>query len=165
MKDKITKYIKEMALFFIIMFIFANILSFYRSGDLDKNKLYLSTVTLSNNTSYTLPINEPVLIYFWGTWCPICKVQSPNIETISKKFNVLTVVLKSGSDNEIEEHLKSRGLHFKVLNDHDGSFTQKFKVSIFPTTIIYDKKGNELFSDVGYTSTLGLWFRMWWASL
>ncbi|MDD5372548.1 MAG: protein disulfide oxidoreductase [Sulfurimonas sp.] len=164
MKDKITKYLKEIALFFIIITIFANILSLYRSGNLNKNALDIQTVTLMNNSSYTLPKNEPILIYFWATWCPICRAESPNIETISKKFNVITIALKSGDDSKIDKYLKNKNLSFKVVNDDDGSITKKFNISVFPTTVIYDKEGNVLFSDVGYTTTLGLWFKMWWAN-
>lgn len=165
MKDKIVKYFKEIILFFLVMIIFANILSFYRSNDLNKEALNVSTVTLLHDKPYILPNNEPILIHFWASWCPTCKVEAPNIQTISEKYNVLTVALKSGSDSEIEEYLKSRNLNFNVVNDKDGFFVDKFGVMIFPTTIIYDKNGKVIFSDVGYTSTLGLWFRMWWASL
>jgi thioredoxin-related protein len=42
---------------------------------------------------------------------------------------------------------------------------QKFRISILPTIIIFDKDGNEIFSDVGYSTTFGLWIRMWWATL
>ena len=164
MREKIAKYAKELILFFIIMSIFANILSFYRSSDLNKDRLNLSSVTLLNNQSYTLPKNEPIMIYFWGTWCPVCKMQSKNIETVSKKFNVLSIAVKSGSNIEIEEYLKSQNLSFRVFNDQYSSMAQKFRISIFPTIIIFDKDGNEIFSDVGYTTTFGLWIRMWWAT-
>jgi thiol-disulfide isomerase/thioredoxin len=122
-------------------------------------------VTLLNNKSYTLPKNEPIIIYFWGTWCPVCKMQSKNIETVSKNFNVLSIAVKSGSNMEIEEYLKSQNLSFSVFNDQDSSMAQKFRISIFPTIIIFDKDGNEIFSDVGYTTIFGLWLRMWWATL
>lgn len=163
MKNKIIKYIKEILIFFILMTIFANILSLYRSNNLNKEALNISSVSLLHDSLYTLPKNEPILIHFWATWCPTCKAEAPNIETISENYNVLTIALKSGSDTEIEEYLKSRGLNFKVVNDIDGAITEKFGVSIFPTTIIYDKNGEVFFSDVGYTSTFGLWLRMWWA--
>ncbi len=165
MREKIAKYAKELILFFIIMSIFANILSFYRSSDLNKERLNLSSVTLVNNQSYSLPKNEPIMLYFWGEWCPVCKMQSKNIETVSKKFNVLSIAVKSGNNIEIEEYLKSQNLSFRVFNDQDSSMAQKFKISIFPTIIIFDKDGNEIFSDVGYTTTFGLWLRMWWATL
>lgn len=165
MKHKLTKYLKEALLFIVVMTIFANILSFYRSSDLNKEPLNLKEVTLLGNTIYKVPQNEPVLIHFWASWCPTCKVEAQNIETISKSFNVLTIALKSGSDKEINEYLKSRNLTFKVVNDSSGEITGRYSVSVFPTTIIYDKEGNEVFSEVGYTSTLGLWLRMWLAGI
>jgi thiol-disulfide isomerase/thioredoxin len=164
MREKIAKYAKELTLFFIIMSIFANILSFYRSGDLNKDRLNLQSIELLNNRQYVLPKDGPILIYFWGTWCPICKMQSKNIETISNYFNVLSIAVKSGDDEQIKEYLKSRDLDFATINDYDGSLAKKFGVTIFPTVIIFDKDNNEVFSDVGYTSTIGLWFRLFFAS-
>ena len=164
-KDKIKKYAKEIALFFLIMTLFANIVSFYRSSELNKISLDTKTLSLLNDTSYRFEKHKPVLLYFWATWCPSCKMQSSNIESISKKFNVLSIAIKSGDDKQIEEYLKKSNLSFRVHNDTDGEIAKKFNISVFPTTIIYDKKGEIFFSDVGYTTTFGLWLRMWWAGL
>jgi thiol-disulfide isomerase/thioredoxin len=164
MKDKAIKYIKEIILFVLVMTIFANALSLYRSNDLNKEALNISSVLLLNNTSYALPKNEPILIHFWATWCPTCKAEAPNIQTISENYNVLTIAVNSGSDLEIEEYIKSRNLNFMVVNDTDGKMANKVGISVFPTTIIYDKNGEVFFSDVGYTTTLGLRLRMFLAS-
>ncbi|HEY9204162.1 MAG TPA: redoxin family protein, partial [Sulfurimonas sp.] len=126
MKHKLTKYLKEALLFIVVMTIFANILSFYRSSDLNKEPLNLKEVTLLGNTIYKVPQNEPILIHFWASWCPTCKVEAQNIERISKSFNVLTIALKSGSDEEIEEYLKSRELTFKTVNDGNGEITGRY---------------------------------------
>jgi len=165
MRDKIKKYIKEIALFFLVMTIFANAISLYRSSDLNKESLQLENITLINNLSYTLKKDRPTLIHFWATWCPICKAEASNIQTISEHFEVLTIALNSGSDSELMEYLQSRDLNFNVINDKSGSISQKYGVSVFPTTIIYDKNADVVFSDVGYTSTFGLWLRMWWADI
>jgi len=165
MKDRVKKYIKEIALFFLVMTIFANAISLYRSSDLNKESLQLENITLINSVPYTLKKNRPTLIHFWATWCPICKAEASNIQTISEHFEVLTIAINSGKDSELKEYLKSRSLNFNVLNDKSGSISQKYGVSVFPTTIIYDKNGDVIFSDVGYTSTFGLWLRMWWAGI
>lgn len=157
-KDKIKKYAKEFTLFFLIMTLFANIVSFYRSSDLHKNSLDTELLSFFEG-------EKPVLLYFWATWCPTCKMQSSNIELISKKFNVLSIAVKSGDDTQIEEYLKKSNLNFRVHNDADGEIAKKFNISVFPTTVIYDKKGEVFFSDVGYTTVFGLWLRMWWANL
>jgi len=164
MKNKIKKYIKEIFLFIIFMTIFANALSLYRSTELNKIQLPLDSVTLLDNIKYELPKNKAIMLYFWGSWCPVCKVEAGNIQRVSKKYEVLTIALKSGSDNEINNYLKENNLDFKVINDDNGYLTSKFNISVFPTTIIYDKDKKVVFSDVGYTSTWGLYLRMWWAS-
>lgn len=163
MKNRVIKYIKEILIFILVMTIFANMLSLYRSNELNKEALNISSVTLLNNEHLTLPKNEPILVHFWATWCPTCKIEAPNIQTISKHYNVLTIAIKSGSDSDIGEYLRERGLNFNVVNDIDGKIAEKFGISIFPTTIIYDKDGKVFFSDVGYTTTLALLFRMFLA--
>ena len=163
MKEKIKKYLKEFVLFIVVMTIFANAISLYRSLDLNKEPLTISSITTLDDKKYSIPIDKHIMIHFWATWCPTCKAEAGNIQTISENFEVITIALKSGSDKEIREYLTSRDLNFKVINDKDGYLTNKFGISIFPTTIIYNKDRDVVFSDVGYTSTWGLWLRMLWA--
>jgi len=163
MKEKIKKYTKEFILFFIVMTIFANALSLYRSQDVNNAPLSISTINILNNQSFTLDKSKPILVHFWATWCPTCKAEASNIQTISDNFQVLTIALKSGTDEEIQNYLNDNNLNYKVVNDRDGSIVSKYDVSIFPTTIIYDKNQEVVFSDVGYTSTWGLWLRMLYA--
>lgn len=165
MKDKLKKYIKEIFFFIIFITIFSNVLSLYKSIGLNKEPLHKSSISTLKGTNCTIPIEKPVLVHFWATWCPICKAEAGNIQTISENFEVITIAVKSGSDKDIEEYLTSHNLNFKVVNDEDGYITHKFNISVFPTTIIYDKNRDVVFSDVGYTTTWGLWLRMLWADL
>ena len=58
--------------------------------------------------------------------------------------------------------MQEKGLSFKVLNDKDGEWGRVFKIEVFPTTFIYDAKGELRFTEVGYTSTAGLLARLEW---
>jgi thiol-disulfide isomerase/thioredoxin len=160
MKDKIKKYIKEGIFFIIILIIIVNSISYYKSLDLNKNKLDIQTFTLLDNNKYTLVKNKPILIHFWATWCPICKVEAPNIQKLSKDYEVITIAVQSGSKKEIEEYLAENKLTFNVVEDKDNFYSQKFNIKVFPTTLIYDKDKNLKFSEVGYSTTVGLYSRM-----
>lgn len=156
MKEKIKHYLKEITIFFIVMVVFANLISFYKANDLNKEPLHIN---------YSYNKSKPILIHIWASWCPTCKLESSNIQSISKDYQVLTFAVKSGSDEDIKSYMDENSLDFKTINDYDGNYARQFNVSAYPTTFIYDKDQNLMFSEVGYTSTLGLRLRMWYASL
>jgi thiol-disulfide isomerase/thioredoxin len=137
-----------------------NAMSYYRSLDLNKDRLNIESFTLLNNTEYSINQNKPLLIHFWATWCPVCKFEAPNIEKISKDYEVITIAVQSGSKEEIEKYLLEHKLSFKVVNDKDGTYSRMFNIKVFPTTLIYDKDKNAKFAEVGYTTTAGLYSRM-----
>lgn len=159
------KYIKEIVSFVIILTILANIISYYKSTDLNKDTLDFTSVKLLDDTLYDIAKQKPILIHFWATWCPICDVEASNIQKISNNFEVITIAVDSTSTKEIKNYLEKHNLSFKVINDLDKQYAKKFNISVFPTTFIYDKHQNLIFSEVGYTSTIGLYLRMIWASL
>ncbi|WP_417326315.1 protein disulfide oxidoreductase [Halarcobacter sp.] len=160
MKEKLKKYLKEIIVFVVVLTVAANAFSYYRSQDLNKEKLDLQTVTLLDGSLYTLPSDKPVLLHFWATWCPTCKFEASNIEKISKDYEVITVAVQSGTKEQIQNYLDEHKLSFKVINDEDGFYSRKFNIQAFPTTFIYDSKKRLKFSEVGYTSTFGLYARM-----
>ncbi len=55
---------------------------------------------------------------------------------------------------------KEHNLNFKVINDVEGVWAKRFKVEAYPTTFIYDSKGELRFTEVGYTTTAGLLARL-----
>ncbi len=165
MKKKLLHYIKETLFFILFITLFANAISFYKSIDLNKESLSLQKVQLLDGSFELIDEKKPILIHFWATWCPTCKLEAQNIESISKNYNVLTIAVNSGSDEDIKKYLDEHALHFKVINDTHSIYANEFQIAGYPTTFIYDKNKNLVFSEVGYTSTFGLYLRMWWASL
>lgn len=165
MKQKILSWIKELLLAIVIIALVLNIVSFLKKPELASTHLphfEFTTTTQKKVTSQNYR-GKPLLIHFWATWCPACKLEASNIETLSKNYQVITVAIDSGIDDEINEYLKKRELSFDVINDNEGRFASQFSVASFPTTFIYDRDGEIKFSEVGYTSTLGLRLRMWLA--
>lgn len=160
MKEKIKKYFKETIIFVVMLTIAMNAMSYYRALDLNKEKLDIKSFKLLDNSEYFVSKNKKILVHFWATWCPTCKFEAANIEKISKDYEVITIAVQSGTRKEIQKYLDDNDLTFKVVNDEDGFYSRKFNIKVFPTTFIYDKNGNQKFSEVGYTTTAGLYSRM-----
>ncbi|WP_418640559.1 redoxin domain-containing protein [Sulfurimonas sp. ST-27] len=163
MLKKMKHYLKEIIFFVITMTLFANALSLYRSQDLSQSPLTVDSFKLINNQEYQVVKNKPVLVHFWASWCPTCKLEASNIEFLSHYFEVITIAVKSGSDEKLQKYLDENNYTFKVVNDKNGKLSSIFHISGFPTTFIYDKHKKLVFSEVGYTSTPGLYLRMLWA--
>lgn len=163
MNQKVKKYIKEFIKYSVILIIALNIVSFYKSQDLNKDKFLYEAFELIDSSTYTLDESRPLLVYFWATWCPICKFQSPNIEELSKQYQVITFASQSGTKEEIQKYLKENNFTFKVIDDSYNDFAYRFNIKAYPTTLIYDRNKNLKFSDVGYTSSFSLKLKMWWS--
>jgi len=159
---KIRSTIKEITIALVLLFIVSQLISYIRAPDLGSNQLPQIKATLIDGTTFSTRKGKPLLIHFWAISCPACKLEAPNIETVSKEYDVLTIAVNSGSDEAVRTYMKEHGLDFNVLNDRDGVWSKKFKIEVFPTTFIYDAKGTLRFTEVGYTTTAGLLARLEW---
>jgi len=144
---KIKKYVKEIVFLGIALFIVSNLVSFYKA----------SNVKVSDGVCE----GGADIVHFFATWCPVCKVEAPNINQVAKDFFVVGVAVKS---LDIEEYMEKNNYTFAFIEDKDGAIAKEADIQVFPTTITCkDKK--VLWVDVGYTSTLGLYLRAFLARL
>jgi len=110
---------------------------------------------------------KPLLLHFWASWCPVCKLEQDSISAIAepgvnKDFQVLTIASWSGSEAEVMQYMQQENLHFPVLVDQDGSIAKLYGVQGVPSSFVLDARGVIQFVEQGYTTQTGLWLRLWW---
>jgi thiol-disulfide isomerase/thioredoxin len=110
------------------------------------------------------------LVYFFGTWCPICRFTSPAVDAIAQDYPSIGVALSSGTDQQISDFMVQNNHQFDVLNDdldinHNGKISQAWGVQAVPAFYILDSQNNIVFVTSGASSQWGLRLRLWWASL
>jgi thiol-disulfide isomerase/thioredoxin len=156
------RILREVLLFAVIIFIVSTALNYYRAPELDSDTLPTIQATLIDGTAFDTATlkGKPLLINFWGTWCPVCAQEASNIEALSKRYTVLTIAVNSGSNEKIKAWMREKAVTYPVLNDASGRWARDFKVSIYPTIFIYDSKGQLKFTETGYSTTAGLLARM-----
>lgn len=103
------------------------------------------------------------LVVFWSVWCPVCKAEEGNIESVAVSWPVVSVAMQSGNADTVRKHLRERGLTQPALIDASGWLARDWNVRGVPTHFILDPAGNVRFRVVGYATTWGLKARLWWA--
>ncbi len=109
---------------------------------------------------------QPTLVYFWGTWCPICTYTSPTIDKLvmSANYPVVTIAIKSGSDRELQSYMQQNNYNFPIINDEDGTIFANWQGQVTPSYVIL--KDGEMTQ--GLTGIQPLWslkLRLWLSSI
>lgn len=107
----------------------------------------------------------PILVYFWASWCPVCRLEQGAIDTLARERAVITVAMQSGDDGAVRRYLAEHGLRMPVINDPQGALAAQWGVRATPTLFVVDRHGVIRFREVGYTTEAGLRLRLWWAGL
>ena len=161
---KIWYKLKEVSLLILVSIVALNIIGIIRAPSLE----YLPQIDVRSIDGVTVDNNsfkdEVTVLHFWATWCPTCRVEISNLDSIAKESRVISVAVKSGDDLELKKYLQEHNLSLLVLNDRDGKLAKKFDITVFPTTLIIDSSSKVFFTQSGYISTIGLKFRLWLAS-
>lgn len=110
----------------------------------------------------------PVLVYFWGSWCPICDQTSPAVSDIAAASSgggsrVISVALASGSDQTVMDYLHRHQYVFTTLNDDSGAISQRWGVTVTPSFFYLNTKGEIVMVSAGLSSEWGIRIRLWLA--
>lgn len=104
---------------------------------------------------------KPVLVHFWATWCPVCRMGDQDIDAIAEDFHVVSVAMQSGGSREISSYMGAEGLDFPVVLDEHGHLASDWGVPGVPASFVVDREGQIRSSTLGYTTEIGLRARLW----
>ncbi|MBN2722010.1 MAG: hypothetical protein JXQ77_04260, partial [Campylobacterales bacterium] len=77
------KWAKEILLFLILFFLTSVVVNFIRQPEIPDNALRnLHYPIVGTREKYTPPISKPIIVHFWGIWCPVCKTEIANINSL-----------------------------------------------------------------------------------
>jgi thiol-disulfide isomerase/thioredoxin len=87
--------------------------------------------------------NKPVLMNFWATWCPPCRMEMPGLQSLYEEYGdkVDFVMINLGETKEtIQDFLVENEYYtFPIGYDTNNYYGNKFVMTSIPTTFIIGK--------------------------
>lgn len=133
-------------------------------------KVNNSEFSLKNQYNKCINLQEyrekKVILFFWQIWCPACVeeldvINKLYLELGNNEQDVILLTLTKPKTNEedvekieqekdktideIKEYIKTNNYVFPVLFDEKRTVFNEFGVTSYPTTIILDEEGNEIY--------------------
>ena len=91
---------------------------------------------------------QPVVISFWGTWCPPCRTEFPELIRVHEKHSQsgLYVLAVNGRDQErttkdVQQFADFFSVPFTIALDKRGSVRRAYRIEGQPTTVFIDATG------------------------
>lgn len=147
----------------LLVLVFA-LIQWWQSRDLARGAAPPLVGHLIDGTPYQLdPARGPVLVHFWASWCPICRLEQDSIDSIAADHPVITVATTSGTREEVAEYLAEHGLKMPVLMDEEGRIAAAWGLGGVPATFVVGPDGAIEHAAMGYSTEIGLRLRLWLA--
>jgi peroxiredoxin len=116
--------------------------------ELDDERRNQADFTLTDLTgkSWTLKQlrRKVVLVNFWATWCPPCRKEMPDLETLYTQFKDQGLVLLAISDEDagkVRPFVARQKVTYPILLDPGRKVNELFEVQGIPKTFVYDRSG------------------------
>lgn len=89
---------------------------------------------------------NPVLLFFWTTWCPFCRIELKALEhkypQLKKEGWEVLVINVAEPVYRVDNFLARYKFSFNVLLDADGKVASSYGLLGVPTYVVIDKKGS-----------------------
>ncbi len=115
------------------------------AADKERQKVDFTLTDLQGKT-WTLKElkGKVVLVNFWATWCPPCRKEMPDLNTLYLRFKDQGFVILAISDEEadkVKPFIAERSISYPVMLDPGRKVNELFQVQGIPKSFVYDRDG------------------------
>lgn len=95
-----------------------------------------------------------VILNFWATWCPPCRLEMPSMEKLYREFKdqglAVVAVNFMESREPILDFVKEQGFTYPILMDRMSRIAESYGVRRLPETVLIGRQGTLLAKSTGY---------------
>jgi cytochrome c biogenesis protein CcmG, thiol:disulfide interchange protein DsbE len=97
------------------------------------------------NVSLEAYRGKVVVMNLWATWCPPCRAEMPDLQTVASQYardGVVVVGVNQGeSAPRAAAFATALGIRFPIWLDQDQRYGRAYQALGMPTTVIVDRNG------------------------
>jgi peroxiredoxin len=85
-----------------------------------------------------------VVVNFWATWCPPCRKEMPDLESLYIRFKDQGLVVLAISDEDatkVKPFIAEHRFTYPILLDPGRKVSNLYQIEGIPNTFIYDREG------------------------
>jgi thiol-disulfide isomerase/thioredoxin len=86
-----------------------------------------------------------VFVNFWATWCPPCRAEMPDIESLYQEHKdkglVVIGIDISESEATVRQFVQRGGYSWTFVLDSDGAVAASYNIRAIPTSFFIDREG------------------------
>ena len=92
---------------------------------------------------------QPMLVYFWATWCKSCKQEVPELKALHEKYkgrNLQVIGISADNTDKVREFAKEYAINYTLLLGSNDAIALSKQlgntVGGLPFAVVIDAKGN-----------------------
>ncbi len=107
--------------------------------------------TLQTTTGEAVSLSDyqdhPVLVFFWASWCSVCKRTMPGLQSVYEDFGpegfeILAInTTYQDTFSNAENYFTSQGYSYTMLLDQNGSLSQVYQLHAVPLSVLIGPEG------------------------
>lgn len=95
-----------------------------------------------------------VLLNVWATWCAPCRFETPELQTLHKKyeakgFKVIGVSVDDTGIDGVKQFVTANKMTYPIVVDADGRIANLLRTTVLPTSVIIGRDGRIIWRKVG----------------
>ena len=95
-----------------------------------------------------------VVLNFWATWCPPCRLEMPSMERLYREFRgkglEVVAVNFMESAEQVRGFAEEQKLTYPMLLDKEGEIAGKYGVMRLPVTVLIGREGEVIAKAIGF---------------
>jgi len=95
-----------------------------------------------------------VLVEFWATWCPPCRMVLATLRRMEQSLqehDVAVLSINQGeSADQVRQFIATEGTPFHVVLDPDAAVSRRYNITSLPTMVLVDRRGIVRWIHVGH---------------